>query len=648
VENKLRILILEDVAEDAEMVIHELRNAGLTFSSKRVETKDDFTRDLDEFNPDIILADYKLPSFDGLTAFKIAKEKHPDVIFIFVTGEMGEEFAIGTLLMGATDYVLKSHLTKLAPAVRRAIEDSLVRSERRQAELALIESEERYRNVVETSPNAVFICSVGKCVFSNRSGVKLLGASSTDQLVGKAFSDFVHPESRGAVEQQINRIIEKGQEPPIIEDRFIRLDGTPVDVEVTGAPFTHNDTPAALVIAKDVTDRKRMEKELLKTHKLESVGLLAGGIAHDFNNLLTAILGNITLAKAYSDPEGKASDRLSEAERTLTLAKGLTQQLLTFAKGGAPVKETSYIRNLIKDSATFTLTGSNIKCNYSIATDLWPVDIDKGQLCQVINNLVLNARHAMPDGGTITLSAENIKVCNSKETVAEIALLEDGDYIKIAITDYGVGIDKQYLDKIFDPYFTTKQKGSGLGLATSYSIIKNHDGRITVESQPGVGTTFHIYLRASKKEATRDKARKKILTSPQREQYKGQKVLVMDDDENIRKILKDMLTYLGFEVHLAVAGLEAIELYRKEKEAGRPFGAVIMDLTIPGGMGGKEAIKGLLDLDPDVKAIVSSGYSNDPVMADFKKYGFREVLAKPYQVVDLNEKLHSMLTGEGA
>ena len=450
------------------------------------------------------------------------------------------------------------------------------------------------------------------------------------------------------VDRQINRVSGKVKEPPLIEEKFTRLDGTPVDVEITSAPFTHNDTPATLVIARDIADRKRMEKELLKTHKLESVGLLAGGIAHDFNNLLTAILGNITLAKAYSPPEGKVSDRLSEAERTLTLAKGLTQQLLTFSRGGAPVRETSYIRNLIKDSATFTLTGSNVGCDYSINPDLWPVDIDKGQLCQVINNLVLNARHAMPDGGVITLSAENIKVGNSKGADANMALLKNGEYIRITVADCGIGIEKKYLDKIFDPYFTTKQKGSGLGLATSYSIIKNHDGRITVESKPGAGTTFYIYLPASKKEVRRTAVSKKTIAAPHKGQYKGEKVLVMDDDENIRKISKEMLTYLGFEVCLAVTGAEAIELYRKGKETGKPFGAVIMDLTVPGGMGGKEAVKRLIDIDPGVKAIVSSGYSNDPVMADFKKYGFRAVLAKPYQVIDLNEKLHSVLAGEGA
>jgi CheY-like chemotaxis protein len=264
-------------------------------------------------------------------------------------------------------------------------------------------------------------------------------------------------------------------------------------------------------------------------------------------------------------------------------------------------------------------------------------------MSQVISNLILNARQAMPEGGVIKVSADNIRVGKGDTSVRS---LKEGEYIKISVEDCGVGIEKKYLDKIFDPYFTTKQKGSGLGLATAYSIIKSHGGHITAESQPGVGTTFYIYLPASKKEVPKYKDREEIITSIRGEKYKGTKVLVMDDEVNIRDISREMLTYLGCEVVLAVDGDEAIELYRKARESGDPFDAILMDLTIPGGMGGKEAIKKLLEIDPEVKAIVSSGYSNDPVMAEYKKYGFSGIIAKPYNVMDLSEKLQKLIAGE--
>jgi signal transduction histidine kinase/ActR/RegA family two-component response regulator len=420
----------------------------------------------------------------------------------------------------------------------------------------------------------------------------------------------------------------------LFEKMLITKDGRKIPVETNAHLFNFNGKPAVLSILRDITDRKRMEEEILKTRKIESLGTLAGGIAHDFNNILTAILGNISLAKMFINPEDKPFKRLSEAERASLRAKDLTRQLLTFTKGGEPVKKTASISELLKESAGFALRGSNCRCEFFIPDNLFPVEMDKGQISQVVNNLVINAKEAMQEGGTIEVLAQNIE-----EEAKQAVPIPEGKYVKVSIKDYGIGIHEEHISKIFDPYFTTKEKGSGLGLATSYSIIRKHGGHITVESKIGVGTTFTFYLPASRKGVTTKEAIKEAPILG-----KGM-VLVMDDEEMIRDLSVSMLTKLGYEVEVVKDGVEAVESYRKAKESGHPFDVVIMDLTIPGSMGGKEAIKKLLEADSNIKAIVSSGYSNDPIMADYRGYGFSGVIAKPYRIEEISDILNKVMCG---
>ena len=384
-----------------------------------------------------------------------------------------------------------------------------------------------------------------------------------------------------------------------------------------------------------IIERKKMEAELQNIDKLESIGALAGGIAHDFNNLLTGIVGNISLAKMYSSEE-KVIERLTEAERASMQSRHLTQQLLTFSKGGAPVKETASISELLKDTTQFALSGSNVKSLFSIPDDLWQVKIDKRQISQVIQNLVANADQAMPIGGVIKIRAENV-IISDKDNLP----ISEGKYIKISVSDEGIGISKEYLTKIFDPYFTTKAKGSekgtGLGLTICHSIIEKHSGYITVESEVEIGTTFYIYLPTFQREVSEEvEVKERIFSGTGR-------ILVMDDEEIVRKVTGDVLNHLGYNVDFACDGSEAIELYQKAKESGNPFDAVILDLTIPGGMGGKKAVEKLFEIDPEVKAIVSSGYSTDPIMSDYKQYGFSEAVAKPYNIKELGEILHRVI-----
>ena len=403
-------------------------------------------------------------------------------------------------------------------------------------------------------------------------------------------------------------------------------------------PFLDNqgEVENIVILHTDITERKQAEEELLKARKLESIGILAGGIAHDFNNLLMAVSGNISLAKALIDSKEDVEECLNEMEKAAVRAQSLTQQLLTFSKGGAPVKEFANVIDIIKDTAAFTLRGSNVTCSFDFPKDLWLVNIDKGQFSQVIQNLVMNAIQAMPNGGTIHIKGENITIGESD--LKDYERLREGAFVKITFQDQGTGISEEDQQKIFDPYFTTKAKGSGLGLATTYSIMKNHGGMITVDSQIGSGAVFTLHLPFAAKENQSDPK-----TAPDVILMGDGRILLMDDEKIIRDVVGKMLRQIGYEVDFAVDGHEAIAKYNQTLQSGNPYDAVIMDLTIPGGMGGKEAIQRLLEINPRLKAIVSSGYSGDPILSNYQEYGFQGVITKPYQIEKIGKVLHDVL-----
>jgi signal transduction histidine kinase/ActR/RegA family two-component response regulator len=379
---------------------------------------------------------------------------------------------------------------------------------------------------------------------------------------------------------------------------------------------------------QDITERKRMEEELVKIQKLESLGVLAGGIAHDFNNILTSVWGNIGLAKLDIEPGERAFESLDEAVRACRHAADLTARLLTFSKGGTPVKRPVSLARLIRDAADLALSGSNVRCEFQLPDDPLVAEVDEGQIKQVFHNLILNAVQAMPEGGDIQIRAE--KVLSSSQVDLP---LEPGEYVTLSIRDRGTGIKKEHLHRVFDPYFTTKQRGSGLGLAVAHSIIDQHDGHVRVESEPGEGTTFRIDFPAGATAGVgTESLQEGVVTGEGR-------VLLMDDDEGVLSMARRMLARLGYGAKLARNGFEAIELYQEARRSGAPFDAVILDLTIRGGLGGRQVVDRLRRIDPEVKAIVSSGYSNDPVMADFESHGFVGVIPKPYEIKSLSETL---------
>lgn len=456
--------------------------------------------------------------------------------------------------------------------------------------------------------------------------------------IGDDFDEWksrVHPDDIDPALKNIEQSIAGIHKAYRSEFRFRHKDGSFRLILAQGSIVRDKSGHAVRMLGShiDITERKRMEEEILKAQKLESLGILAGGIAHDFNNILSAILGNVSMAREQTAPGSEISELLSDAEKASKNARKLTRQLLTFAKGGVPLKEITSMCRIIKECVPSVTTDSISGCEFSVDDNLWPVEIDSEQMTEAISNIAVNARQAMPEGGIIYITAVN-HVLDEDNAFP----LRPGKYIRISIKDQGEGIPEICLSKIFDPYFTTKQDSNGLGLATAYSVISKHGGLLTAESQPGNGATFHIYLPASEKE---------IPVKEEARVVKGYgNVLVMDDEVFLLKVYGKVLEKLGYSYGLAEHGAEAVRLYEEALKTEDPYDIVILDLIIPGGMGGEETIKRLLEIDPDVKAIVSSGYSDNEILANFRDYGFKGRILKPFDFKTLSMIMHNVLSGK--
>lgn len=462
-------------------------------------------------------------------------------------------------------------------------------------------------------------------------------ADAVDRNINEVFN-IIDERTRLRKEIPVEKVLRRGRIINLENSTLlISRDGTMRNISDSGAPIRDNRGKiiGVVLVFRDTTKERMVQDELFKGKKIESIGVLAGGIAHDFNNLLTAILGNINLARHYAGSPEQIGEMLADAETAALRAQNLTQQLLTFSKGGAPIIKIASIDKIIVESADFACSGSNVHCVYGFAHDLRSVLIDEGQISQVIQNLIINSKEAMPTGGTIFVSCENISP-PFEETLPD----PDRNYIRITIRDQGIGILPEHVQRIFDPYFTTKDRGSGLGLSITYSIIKNHNGHIRVDSERGKGTAFHIYLPAA--ESSGDAAASES-EHPALQGGSG-RILIMDDEETVRKTTAQMLRHLGYEVVMAYDGDDTVSKFTKARSDGAPFLAVILDLTMQGGIGGIECVRKLLTIDPSVRTLVSSGYSNDPVMTDYRKYGFSGVISKPYKVEELGRVLHEMIS----
>ena len=491
--------------------------------------------------------------------------------------------------------------------------------ERTKAQRALEIGQESFSSIVEKTLDGIAVL--------DRQGVILYCNPTTARFLGRS------PQSLIGERLSVSPIPGRFTEMPIF-----RHGGDVGTAEMRVGRTQWKGKAAYLAILSDITERKRTEQEMLRAQKLESLELIAGGLAHDFNNLLTANVANISLAKIRAEAGSPVRDALAKAEKAASKARELTRQLLTFAKGRASVKTVTSLVLLIEECVALALSGSNIKCKQRVADDLWTTEIDPSQISMVFQNILINAQQAMPNGGTITVKAENVLV--GAESELEGASATKPKYVRVTVSDTGSGISAENLSKIFDPYFTTKSKGTGLGLATSYAVIKKHGGRIEVGSHVGKGTTFQVYLPASDQGIA-------IPETLDRPLIRGQgRILLMDDEEDIREVASSLLTLLGYQVETAGNGSQALEKYIAAMASKRPFTVVIMDLTIPGGMGGEEAVKRLLAIDPKAKVIISSGHIGKPIMSDYKDYGFAGAIAKPYNAAELGEALRKAITGE--
>ncbi len=500
-------------------------------------------------------------------------------------------------------------------------------TDQKEMENALRESERRYRIIFEKSPLGVIsFDSTGTVLDFNDKFVEIMG-STREKLLG--FNPIVH--STPIVKEALKKSL--AGKVAYCEEAYTSVTGGKTAyLRGIFSPVQPGHSPTEVIATiEDITEQKEHEKEQHKIEKLESLGLLAGGIAHDFNNILTGIMANISFARLLIDPEHKSDNPLAEAEKASRRAAELAQQLLTFAKGGEPHKKIVSAQSLILEAVSLMLRGSNVRAIVDIPESIHAAEVDEGQINQALNNIIVNSTQAMPGGGNLKITAENhyLPESNSYRLTA-------GTYIKVALQDEGCGISEEIIEKIFDPYFTTKIKGTGLGLASAYSIIARHDGHIAVDSIVGQGTAFTIYLPSIGKSYTEHLA----ATSQTNRPHKGGAILVMDDEEMIRDIADAMLSHLGYTVTTCTRGEESIELYRQSLESHTPFRAVILDLTIPGGLGGMQAAEQILAMSPAACLIVSSGYSNDPIMANFQEYGFSASMAKPYSISEIEKVLN--------
>jgi PAS domain S-box-containing protein len=533
------------------------------------------------------------------------------------------------------------------------------------AERQLKNSEQRFRTMADHAPVMIWIADTrGDCTFFNKRWLEFTG-STLDEQAGRGWTSKVHPEDLDRLWQVFTESM-RTHEPFRVEYRLLRADGEYRWILDTGVPLLEPDRKFGGMIGSciDITESKQdeqalqrsrdelaervadrtadlqnvnqklqseieqrelMEEELLRARNMEAIGLLAGGIAHDFNNVLTVIAGNIALAKMQSDPASAGFTALAGAETACERAAFLTRQLLTFAKGGAPVRSIADLGEIVRSCADFTLDGFNVGADVRIPEALWPVEVDAAQISHVIHIVLRNAAQATSAGGTVRILMENALVGPGTLPVA------GGKYVRITIRDSGPGIPEKDLPRIFEPYFNRREGASGLALPTAYAIVQKHGGHIAIESAPGAGTSVSVYIPSSTERTAPD--------PPAAETRPAGRILVMDDEEAIRKIAVQMLALLGYDAETARDGTEAIAVYQEARARGNPFSGIVVDLTVPGGMGGKETIEKLREIDPAVKAIVSSGYSDDPIMSEYRAYGFSGVVEKPWNVAKMREVL---------
>jgi signal transduction histidine kinase/DNA-binding response OmpR family regulator len=569
-----------------------------------------------ERKPDIIITDLRMPHMDGIQMASEIKAINPETIIIIVTAHNDTHYLLEAIEIGINYYVMKPvEQQKLISVIDKSIAGINLLWQVRAQEAEI----QKLASFTQICPNPVIETDLaGRITYYNEAARKTLREISQ----GEEISRFLPGD--------LKEMLQLFQGKKAIRcNREVRINSACFEENI----FFAQQFETVRIYATDITERKKMQDELLKAQKLESLGVLAGGIAHGFNNILTAILGNLSLAKMKLNASHNIAKCLDECEKAVVQATELTQQLLTFSIGGEPVKKLIPPASLIRNAAAFVLQSTNVRSIIELADDLWCVEADGGQLNQALHNLLINATQAMPGGGEVSIRAVNETLDRDNPHQ-----LSPGDYLRITIEDHGCGIPRENLARIFDPYFTTKPQGTGLGLSAVYSIVKKHGGTTEICSAVGEGSCFTIHLPALPGRQTEETVEKGA------DLAESGRVLIMDDEELIRDIATNILEFNGYEVESCADGREAIKRFKAAWERNVPFNVVILDLTVPGGMGGKEATTHLRRIDPDVLLIVSSGYSNDPVIANYQEYGFCGVLHKPFDAATLARELERLVS----
>ena len=628
---------------DNHPVILEFMSKILSRAGFEVVTAQDGLSALDlmqTHTPDVMFIDLVMPNIDGKKLCHIIRRmpQFNHTRLIILSGIACEE-RINLDELGAEACIAKGNFAEMSRHVLALLgEDGSAGPVDAEAKMfgfdafhpravtqELLAANRHFQLILESiAEGIVELNSEHRIIYANLTAKAIIGLAD-EKLLGEPFPMLFEASDQQVVRQKLRQL--DNLPSAISEDAPVAMSGKKLAVKFV--PI-RGEASGIIAILNDISEKKRLTDQLQRAQKMEAIGLLAGGIAHDFNNILTAIVGNVSLAKMYLKPEDKAYQKLQEAEKASLRARNLTLQLLTFARGGAPIKRPLSLAEIIPECCKYALKDPAVQCRLELDDNLWRVDVDKGQFSQAIHNILTNAAQAMPGGGLVRITARN-RVYDPKVDEQ----MKFVNYVELTITDQGEGIAAEHLSKIFDPYFTTRQKGGGLGLTIAYSIVKNHKGVLTVESTPGKGTTVSVQVPAALRPER--KAGKIGL-------FKARgKVLVMDDEEIVRDVVREMLEFIGYAVEVVADGTAAVERYQAAMSSDAPFDVVIMDLIVPEGLGGKEAVKQLLEVDPKAKVIVSSGYSDDPIMSNYEEYGFKGVAIKPFKIEDLSRTLQEVI-----
>ncbi len=631
----LKVLIVEDSKDDAELLLHALGQAGYEPTATQVQSAQAMRTQLGNRSWDLVISDYVVPGFGGLAALKVLQELEQDVPFIIVSGKIGEDVAIEALKAGANDYLLKDRLSRIGPAIDAALKGVAHFKKRKHAEQSLRESEERYRRLVESCPEAMFIMASGTIVFANPAAVSLLGVRTPVELVGKNLLDFVDQNFRELVDEHLRQALD-GLDGPLLEQKMIRTDGTPALVEAIARRIQYHGEAAVQVLCRDVSTRKHLEQQLLSAQKMEAIARLAGGVANDFNNLLTVITGYSGLIRSGLAPDHPLQKDLHQVIQSTERAIGLTNQLLAISRKDVLAPEPLNLNIVLEQTAPLLrrLMGEGIETVLEISPDLQRVRADRGQLETVIINLCGHSRESMLHGGKLTLRTESLHL--SKTSHNELHL-RTGDYIVLSIEDTGLGLSKEHQEHLFEPFFGSVQPGknSGLGLATVYAIVKQHGGQIACASEVGKGSTFKIYLPAYNPAAA-DISHGPPHSAP----HPGAVILLAEDEEVLREFANLILRKHGYHVLTARDGVEALKIV---EQSDRPVDLLFTDVVMPR-MGGTELFRRFTEAQPQIPVIFTSGYPRSILVESGLDDTGLEFLQKPYTTGTLLEKIRVVLS----